>query len=296
MNIRLNKELTPIIIVLLFITSCATDDNPDDLITKKLYLKRQTITWTFSGHHDTTESVVSTQMTDFEYDTAGRVIKAGNIEFIYDSEDKLIATLNDNDTIHYYWNGNQFAAIVTSNGYYDGGSYSDTTTFRYLGDELLYSLSSHDNTKTQYMHNNQKLVAKYITHTEAGTDYCDSLLYKWKDGNLIAIQTCSSFPWNAYLYVREFNYDKQPSWMSLINYPAEYLFVREITQFYSNYPLFYYEVLPWRYNCVNNPIEFTERTKDQVKVTPFHVSYNKEGYPLSIHGKNFSMVLEYSTE
>ncbi|HLN53240.1 MAG TPA: hypothetical protein VK212_05985 [Lentimicrobium sp.] len=292
MTIRI-KLLILLIIVAIISASCKHDYIPDDFLNKELYLKRQTINWKFTGHHDTTESIVSTQIIDFIYDTSGRLIKAGDIQFIYGNDGKLIATENDDNIINYNWNGDHLMSVSTHDGYYDGGSFIDTTLFNYSNGIFLNSFSTNENTNTDFVFKDEKVVAKYITHTQAGIEYCDSLLYKWKDGNLISIQTCSSFPWSNYLYVREFSYDNRPSWTSTIHYPSEYLFVREITQFYSSYPLFYYEIFPWRYNCRNNPVEFTERTNDQVKVTNFQIIYNKEGYPSSITGANFSIQLEY---
>ncbi len=295
MTTNLTKGLLPLFLTLIVFTSCKNDDSqdspqsPDDIT-----LKSQTITWSFEGHHDTTISIVSTEVIDFTYDTEGRLIRAGKIEFQYDEDGKLKATIEGNNTVHYYWSGGKLSSISTANGYYDGGTFSDTTTFEYSGNRIISSQSTHENTNTEFTYNNDKIAAKYITHTEAGKKYCDSLLYKWDNGNMVSLQTCSSFPWESYLYVREFRYDKHPSWIKAARYPDEYLLVRELTQFYTSYPLFYYEIIPWRYNNSNNPVEFIERTKDQVKTINFHVSYNKWGYPISIHGNNFSIVIEYN--
>jgi YD repeat-containing protein len=292
MTIQFKTELVASLILLVLI-SCSHDDSSEEPSFKEALLKRQTITWSFTDHHDTTESVVSIQVTEFEYNTDNRLIKAGPVRFLYNEAGQLIATNTEGNIVNYYWTSGQLTGISTTDGYYDGGNFHDSTTFTYAGGTLVNSTSTYAKTITEYIYLDQKIAAKYITHSKAGVMYCDSLLYTWSNGNLISLQTCSSYPWSSYLYVREFAYDNRPSWMSVIRYPAEYLLVREITQFYTAYPLFYYDVIPWRYNCFNNPVEFVERTNDQVKISPFHVSYNKQGYPISIHASYFTIDFEY---
>ncbi len=297
MTAEIKKNYLPFLIILLIFTSCRHNDSEDiidNVLPSDVTVKSQTITWSFQDHHDTTISVVSSEELDFSYDNTGRLTRAGKIGFQYDESGNLISTTDGNNTVYYYWSDKRLSAISTVNGYYDGGSFTDTTTFEYSGNELIAALSTHENTSTEFIYNNNLIAAKYITHTEAGKKYCDSLLYKWMDGNLVSLQTCSSYPWDSYLYVREFKYDNHPSWIKAIKYPDAYLLVREITQFYTNYPLFYYEIIPWRYNNLNNPVEFTERTNDQVKSTPFHLHYNSSGYPVEIHGDNFEIDIKYN--
>ncbi|MGE5382691.1 MAG: hypothetical protein ACM3PX_04600, partial [Omnitrophica WOR_2 bacterium] len=80
---------------------------------------------------------------------------------------------------------------------------------------------------------------------------------------------------------------------SAIHYPTEYLFVREITQFYNNYPLFYYDSYPWRFGCTNNPVLFMEMNNYQMVEEPYLINYDSDGYPIKIVGKNFIMQLIY---
>lgn len=290
---------------ILIVASCNRDDDsnpkPGKTDASKVFLKSQTIVWSIgSGHgghgdgggpHDS-DDFTSTEAVEYGYTADNKLRFINNLEFVYDSEGRLIKTIEDFDTVKYFYSNGLLSLVTTNCGYYDGKTFSDSTSFYYNNDVLTYTVSTFEKTTTYYTFNNENLLAsKVIKKTGPGFSRSDSLIFSWKDGNLVKISTRSGIP---YTYEREYRYDDKPSYVLASHFPKEYLIVREITQFYgTQYPLFYYQVMPWRYNCRNNPIEFIERTNDQVRTIEYHISYDDRGLPLVIHGSTFQMELEY---
>ncbi len=265
--------------------------------TNGVVLKSQTINWHIGGDHTGSDhdsgAFLDTEERSFEYDLQGRLIAENSMQFVYDTDGMLVKTIKGPDTIHYNYNNGNLASVYTSTGYYDGGSFSDTTYFIYAGNQLTGSISTHEKTTSQYLFENNRMVSKCISRAESGAIRNDTLLYTWENDNVVSIRTKSASPLNAYFYQRDFLYDDHPGYTRAISYPAEYLLVREITQFYGKYPFIYYESIPWRYNNANNPVEFKELNDDKTRITAFEIHYNSNGFPEMIHTKDFEMILTY---
>lgn len=297
MNSKFSHLLLFVALGAIITTACKREEDPEPEVDV-MYIKSQTIHWTIGGNHDggdhDSDPFVKTEFAEFNYDSQGRLIKANDLEFVYNENGKLIKTIEAADTIYYLYENGILSALVTNCGYYDGGSFVDSTQFFYTNEVLTHSLSSHEQSRTDFAFNGSgNITSKFISRVVSGTMKYDSLVYTWENGNLTSIGTKSGHPYVSYLYLREYRYDNYPSYLSAIHYPKEYLFVREITQFYGKYPLFYYQSFPWRFNCVNNPIEFVENNNHQVRVNPYSIWYNTLGYPVKIYGKEFEMDLFY---
>lgn len=293
---------TLLILLLVFIISCRHD--PDTEFTSlpvgtypELFLKTQVLTLAGGGGHGghgDTAGYYHTGSIEFTYDSQKRLASANGLEFIYNNAGLLEMTVSGIDTIRYVYTDNRLSMLFTNCGYYEGGKFTDTTHFYYTGHNLRYLTSTHQRVLAEFGYDlNGNLVTCIMSHTDPGSVICDSLFYTWENGNLIKLQTRSGYPYVSYSYEREFRYDDHPSYISAVHYPEEYLFVREITQFYGQHPLFYYEVIPWRFGCRNNLIEFIERNNGNERITEFHIHYNEQGYPLEIHGGDIEMEFEY---
>ncbi len=280
--------------------SCKKDDanshqhngNQDGIIVKS-----QTINWHIGGDHTgsdhDSEAFLDTDQRQFEYDAHNRLIAENSMEFIYNADGLLAKTIISTDTIHYNYVNGMLASVHTSCGYYDGGSFTDTTRFTYKNQQLTRSSSTNEKTMSEFVFENNRMISKFISRSEAGYFRNDTLEYTWENDNITCIRTKSASPYNTYYYQREFRYDNHPGYTRAILYPAEYLLVREITQFYGKYPFIYYESLPWRYNNANNPVEFIELNDDKMRLTAYEVHYNSNGFPSMIHTKGFEMILTY---
>lgn len=244
------------------------------------------------GHGDTT-LVIHPDTIHFTYDTNGVLASANELRFIYNTDGTLKLTAEGPDTIRYHYGGGLLAVLTTNCGYYDGGRFTDTTRFFYNSGILDYFTSSSEHATTDVDFMNDRPRVKYISRKVGGVMRYDTLEYKWNNGNLVSLRTRGGSPYQTFRYEREFMYDDRPCFVESIHYPKEYLFVREITQFYGRYPLFYYEVLPWRFHCRNNPVEFTEHTSEQTRTREWHVHYNGYGYVSEIHAGDFEVLLEY---
>jgi hypothetical protein len=289
--------------ILLFLAvSCRHDYDTDmthshDGPYPEMLLKTQVITLSggggHGGHGDST-GYFHTGTIEFTYDGNNRLASANKMMFIYNSDGKLSMTAQGYDTIRYFYEGGLLTTLVTNCGYYEGGKFTDTTRFYYDNGKLRYLNSSYQNITAEFAYDHEGYIkTRIISRIDPGSVICDTLFYTWDKGNLTKLQTRSGYPYVSYIYEREFRYDDHPSYCKAIHYPDEYLLVREITQFYGQHPLFYYEVIPWRFGCENNPVEFTERTNEQQRITEFHVHYNEQGYPLEIHGGDFEMEFIY---
>lgn len=276
----------------LIVSGCKHDPQEDEIPQHSMFVKKQVINWIAGGHHDSV-IVIHPDTTLFYYDTNKRLIAADSMQFLYDTSGKLVMTAIGSDTIRYLYNGGLLTEVNTNCGYYDGGRFTDTTRFYYSGSVLQYFTSSRENSRTDIRYQNGRLLSKFISRKAGGVMRYDTLEYTWLNGNLISLRTRAGDPYISFLYQREFRYDSNPCYTSAIHYPEEYLFIREITQFYGRYPLFYYEVLPWRFNCQNNPVEFTEHTNEQTRTREWHVHYNGDGFPTEIHAEDFEVILEY---
>jgi hypothetical protein len=290
-------------IVLFALVSCSheTDDTSD--YTGDILLTTQIIHWEIGvdhgddhGGHDS-DPYVHTDMFVCHHNELKKVHHWNNMEFIYNANGRLIATVEGMDSVHYLYSNGRLSSILTSTGYYDGGKYIDTTRFFYEGEVLKYATSSHEGIIVEMtFDSDNNILTKFIHRFDTSSLKFDSLYYEWKDGNLVKITTKSGYPFENYVYQREFRYDDRPSYTVAINYPREYLFAQELTHFYGKYPLFYYDELLWRYNNRNNPIEFVERSNDATRIIEYHIEYNEAGYPKRIQSKNFTMVLAYNGE
>lgn len=274
-----------------------TDPHHHEENSNGIILRSQTINWHIGGDHTgsdhDSEAFLDTDQRQFEYDESGRLIAENSMEFVYNTDGFLAKTIKATDTIYYNYNNGKLSSVHTSCGYYDGGSFSDTTLFFYSDQLLKRSTSTHEKTTSEFVFENNRMVSKYISRSEADDVRNDTLVYTWENDNVTSICTKSASPYNAYYYQREFRYDDHPGYTRAILYPAEYLLVREITQFYGKYPFIYYESLPWRYNNANNPVEFKELNNDKTRLTTYEIHYNSNGFPSMIHTKDFEMILAY---
>lgn len=287
---------------LLALVSCSHDKNEDYIHQDgKMLLTTQIIHWEIGVDHGDdddghgSDPFIHTDKYNGEYDEAEKLHFWNNMEFIYGTNGRLIATVDGIDSVHYRYSNGVLTSVFTNCGYYDGGTYFDTTRFYYESGKLKYATSSHEETIIDLtLDSDNHIVTKFIRRTDPNSIKFDSLYYSWENGNLMKIITRSGYPFLNYHYQREFRYDSRPSYTSAINFPSEYLLVREITQFYGKYPLFYYDELLWRYNTRNNPIEFIERSNDATRLIEYHIEYNEAGYPKLIHSKNFTMIFAYN--
>ncbi|HLO92061.1 MAG: hypothetical protein ACM3ME_02515 [Chloroflexota bacterium] len=275
------------------ITGCRHE--PEVLPSREMLVKTLIVNYISGGHggHGDSTIVIHPDTTTFTYDSNGVLLSADSMRFFYNPDGTLRFTANGPDTIRYAYNNGLLVQLRTNCGYYDGGSYTDTTTFFYSGSALNHYVSTHENATTDVVTKNGHTVKKYVSRKAGGVMRYDTLVYTWNNGNLVNLQTIGGSPNIGFRYEREFRYDNHTCYVDAIHYPEEYLFVREITQFYGNYPLIYYEVLPWRFGCKNNPVEFTEHTSEQTRTREWHIHYNEYGYVVEIHAEDFEVLLEY---
>lgn len=306
-----------IALVLLLVMSCKNDEDwmddpdhnhPNDSTPGSAVEKRlltQTIRWFVvqpegdtGGHHgggnpgDTT--FLHYDISNHKYNSKGLVTEINGLQFIYDAYGNLSKTVDGNNTVHYLRNGDTLAAIATSSGYYDGGNYTDTTRFYYSAGRITTVTSTHEKAVIVFSYDNDNNVAgKFITRSFNNQTFCDSLLYTWKNGNVTQLISCAGPPNQNMKYRRQYKYDNHPCYISTAGYPEDYLLVRELTQFYGKYPLIYYDPYPWRFNCANNPVEFTEMTEFKTVHNHYHIDYDKDGYPTKIVGTYAIISLVY---
>lgn len=293
-----------VLISLVTFYSCSNGKDDDHAHhSGKMILTAQIIHWEIGvdhgddgGGHDS-DPFIHTDKYFGQYDDEEKLHFWNEMEFIYGANGQLIATVNGFDSVHYRYSNGALTSVFTNCGYYDGGTYIDTTRFFYEGEILKFATSSHEETITDLILDSENhITSKFIRRIDPNSIKYDSLYYSWENGNLVKIRTRSGYPFVNYFYQREFRYDERPSFTSAINFPSEYLLVRELTQFYGKYPLFYYDELLWRYNTRNNPIEFIERSNDATRIIEYHIEYNEAGYPKLIHSKKFTMIFAYNGE
>lgn len=293
MQARLYSSLITIAFAMILGLSCSHDDEEPARQVDKL-LSRQIIHWYEINHDNGDTQFLHYDSTYFIYNSFKRPEKINNMTFSYNTEGKLIMTQNGDEVVYYKYENELLTSVTTNGGYYDGDKFIDTTRFYYNNQKLKYLTSSHEKARQDIsFYDNNRLKSKFISRNFNNKVVCDSLLYTWTNGNLTKLVTCSGYPNNVYKYSREYSYDNHPCFTSAIHYPTEYLFVREITQFYNNYPLFYYDSYPWRFGCTNNPVLFMEMNNYQMVEEPYLINYDSDGYPIKIVGKNFIMQLIY---
>lgn len=303
--------------VLFFVISCKNDDDllpddnsglPGDSIppTGVKRLLSQTVTWFVvqpegdtGGHHgggnpgDTT--FLHSDINMYKYNSKGFVTEVNGMRFIYNASGHLSMTILDFDTVYYLRDEGKLSAIATAAGYYDGGHFADTTRFFYTGDRITLITSTRERAEITIGYDaNGDVTGRFITRSFNGQTFCDSLLYTWENGNVIKLISRAGHPNENMHYQRRYKYDNHPCFISTAGYPDEYLFVRELTQLYGKYPLIYYDPYPWRFNCANNPTEFTEMTEFKTVHNHFHIDYDMEGYPTKIVGMNAIIKLIYN--
>ncbi len=294
--------------VFLFLALACTkekDSGEPEYIYAEKSLKRQIFSWytikgSGGGHHKSGGDtiILNADTSWYRYDNHGRLIMADTIQFHYNGNGKLSMTTIGQDTVYYHYADNRLQMFTTRCGYYDAGRYTDTTRFYYDPQgRIQYHTSTFAHSYEELVYgsgNGNKPSARYISRQTTPLVLKDSLFYVWQGGNLISITSRAGYPNDQVHYRREFRYDNRPSYVSSTHYPAEYLLMREITQFYGkSSPLLYYDLIPWRYNCANNPVELTEINVPDVAIKTAKIRYDINGYPEYILGDNFMIWLQY---
>lgn len=302
---RYKLPLLPVIACCIILAaSCTKDIDPGEphYIYAEKTLKRHIFSWyvvkTGGGHHksggDTT--ILNADTSYYEYNNQGKLIKADTITFHYNSDGRLTLTTLGFDTVRYHYAEGRLSILTTNCGYYDGGRYTDTTRFYYDNQgRVQYHTSTYAKSYEELVYsNNNRPSARYISRQTPVLVLKDSLFYDWNNSNLTSITSRAGYPNNQVQYRREFRYDNRPSYVASTKFPKEYLLMREITQFYGkSSPLLYYDLIPWRYNCANNPVELTEINSVDVSIKIAKIRYDINGYPEYVLGDNFMIWLEY---